>query len=97
MGFGDDYRYFSYNSLTVPLDIGTWECMLLLRCEYDQQTASRRWARERDRRSSSAKPAICELWWGHRAISAFVRERRRLVCRDCPIVLAAGQRRSYAG
>ena len=47
MGFGD-YRYSSYNRLTVPLDIGTWECMLLLRREYDRQTWWRRLTRERD-------------------------------------------------
>jgi hypothetical protein len=53
MGFRNDYRYSSYNSLTVPLDIGTWECTLLLRSEYDQQTWWRQSARERDRRSQS--------------------------------------------
>lgn len=47
MSFGYSYRYDSYNSLTVPLDIGTWECTLLRRGEYDQQTSWLRSSRER--------------------------------------------------
>ena len=29
------FDYASYNSLTVPLDIGTWACTLLLLREYE--------------------------------------------------------------
>ncbi|QCP50136.1 hypothetical protein FAZ95_13695 [Trinickia violacea] len=39
----------SYNALHVPLDIGTWQCTLMLRCEYEEQARRRQWARERDR------------------------------------------------
>jgi hypothetical protein len=34
MGFGYRFHFSSYNSLTVPLNIGTWECTLLLAREY---------------------------------------------------------------
>lgn len=42
------FDYSSYNSLTVPLNIGTWESTLMLRREYNEQTRQRQWSR-RDR------------------------------------------------
>lgn len=42
------YSYSSYNSLTVPLDMGTWECMLMLCRDYEEQARHRQWSR-RDR------------------------------------------------
>lgn len=44
MGFGYRFHYSSYNSLTVPLDIGTWECTLLLGREYREFA----WHRDKD-------------------------------------------------
>lgn len=53
MSYGYARRYFSYNSLTVPLDIGTWQCTLLLRRDYAEQARQWKSSRDRDRRSSS--------------------------------------------
>jgi hypothetical protein len=44
MAFGYRFHYTSYNSLIVPLDIGTWECELLLSREYRE----RKWWRNSD-------------------------------------------------
>ncbi|WP_053077858.1 MULTISPECIES: hypothetical protein [Burkholderia] len=41
-----------YNILYVPLNIGSWQCMLMLRGEYDEQARRRQCARERDRGGS---------------------------------------------
>jgi hypothetical protein len=44
MAFDYRFHYTSYNSLIVPLDIGTWECKLLLNHEYRE----RKWRRDSD-------------------------------------------------
>jgi hypothetical protein len=54
MSFGYSRHYSSYNSLHVPLNIGTWQCTLLLRREYEGQVRQWKSSRDRDRRSSGA-------------------------------------------
>jgi hypothetical protein len=77
MSFGYSYRYDSYNSLTVPLDIGTWECTLLLRSEYEQQTSWRRSSRERDASDPWRRQSSSSSWFDQDEDAGAVDQKRR--------------------
>ncbi|KIP13432.1 hypothetical protein KY49_739 [Burkholderia sp. MSHR3999] len=57
-----------YNTLYVPLNIGTWQCMLMPRRQYDTRNIDIRWAYRLRRddierfRSTSARSLTCSNW-----------------------------------